>query len=46
MEALYLDLEDLKQSNSTMGGGGGGKERVLGTPFIKSLMGTSVPPWS
>ena len=29
MEALYLDLEDLKQSNSTMGGGGGGEGESL-----------------
>ena len=40
-EALYLDLEDLKQSQSDRGGGGGGEfkygETESRTPFVKSL---------
>ena len=34
MEALYLDLDDLKQSKSA-----GEKEWESPTPFIKSLLG-------
>ena len=43
VEALYLDLEDLKDSKfdgEKVGGGGGGE---IPTPIKKSLLVTSVP---
>ena len=42
-EALYLDLEDLKQSDS-WGEGKKAEREESPTLFIKSLLGTSVPP--
>ena len=41
-EALYLNLEDLKQNQSN--GRKGKKDRESHTPFTKSLLGTSVTP--
>ena len=40
-EALYLDLEDLKETQSDEGNKG---EKMSPTPFIKSLSGESIRP--
>ena len=44
VEVLYLDLEDLKQSKSDRSRKREERERERATPFIKSLLGASVPP--
>ena len=43
VEALYLDLEDGLTVRRGGGGGGGGGGRRSPIPFIKSILGASVP---